>query len=43
MTEHHTTPAGHNIRLALSWIIVLTPLAYGVIQTLRSALPLFRN
>ncbi len=41
MTEHTSPPAGQTARLVVSWLIVLTPLAYGVFQTVKSILPLF--
>lgn len=41
MTEHSSPPAEQTPRLVVAWPIVLTPLAYGVIQTVKSILPLF--
>ena len=41
MTEHASPPAGQTARLVVSWLVVLTPLAYGVFQTVKSILPLF--
>jgi hypothetical protein len=41
MTEHSSLRGEHTPRLVVSWLIVLTPLAYGVIQTVKSILPLF--
>lgn len=35
------TLAGQTPRLVISWLIVVTPLAYGVFQTIKTALPLF--
>ncbi len=38
--QHPPPPAGQTPRLVISWLIVGTPLVYGVFQTIRSILPL---
>jgi hypothetical protein len=43
MTEPNqaSAQANHSVALALAWLAVLIPLAWGVAQTLKKALALF--
>ncbi|RII20638.1 hypothetical protein DSC45_05375 [Streptomyces sp. YIM 130001] len=41
MSERPVASGGQTPRIALSWLIVGVPLIYGVVQAIRSSLPLF--